>query len=350
MRRNPVDIYAIQKSIDLANRGIEQNQKIESWVEVYEYDSVPIRVKHYSCELRTYRRDGGAVAYSHQILVHGVVSSDDYFSGFSTDMAELGISSSVIDLPRLPNCMLLNQDFNLLDWQVDAVSTISQKISNDLGLTRDGRGFILGGHSRGGKLAVKAASQLAKTDCAMAGLLLLAPAGFHDIADANRFKAVGLAARMGAYALRHPSTITQHAPMIIRTVAKSPLQSYMEIDDALSASVVNDLIPLVTPPHPTPVMIITANADEFISERLIAEALDEHGLLDLMQYLAMSSVASNHMLGIISTHNAISKADPNTVSGKALQFNQALAPEYSPLAINGVNGSISRLMRLHGQR
>lgn len=350
MKRNTVDIYGIQKAIDESNRQFEESQEVDSWIQLYDYEGVIIRVRHYSCNPRTYRSDGVSVAYSHQILVHGVVSSEYYFRRFGKDMAELGISSSVIELPRLSNCMLLDKDFSLLDWQVNAISTISQKISKDLGITHDGRGFILGGHSRGGKLAVKAASQLSKTNCAMAGLLLLAPAGFHDIADANRFKAVGLAAKMGAYALRHPSAISQHAPMIVRTVAKSPLQSYLEIDDALSASVINDLIPLVTAPKPIPVMIITANADEFISERLIVEALDEHKLFDLMQYLAISSVSSNHMLGIVSAHNVISNADPNTVSGKALQFNQALAPEYSPLAINGDNGSVARLTRLHGQR
>ncbi len=366
---------------DLLNRRVEDSQVPSSTVEAYYYQGIDYQVKHHNpSTLRTYiDEDSRVVRYPHIIFVHGVASDLSYFDNLCEDLSRLGLSSSVIELPRLGQIFI--DENELLDWQIGAVLNIYEQLKT----ADSSRKIILSGHSRGGMLVIMAAEYLNEIEAESfyetvaakfdpidtldlidmtsgemydlapdvfhnyqydgpSGLIPLATAGLRKIGDGKLYKGLPMLLPLFLNNLasikNKNNRFKQNALMVGRVILKNIPQTLVEVKQAMD----NDVSDSLAKMPDVDIFIPFAKKDEFINYK------DLYELVLTNPNVSAVTVDSAHMLDKINHDEIISEADPLTLTGQILQFCQYKAEGYSPKSFHPASGSLYRLSNFNLQQ
>ncbi len=334
------DLQAMVRYEDLANAKEEQEQKPFSNTKEHYFGGIKYSVKnHFPSKYRTYiNEEGESVVYPHLLMVHGVASDASYFDPFCTDMARLGIASSVVELPRTMTAAI--KGGKLLDWQVGAMAHTYELLKET---SRADGEIILAGHSRGAIVATLAAQKLYDNDYYRPkGLILLAPAGIDKIAEGKLYKGVPLLGPLLVNNLvsgigSEKERVKSNASMVARVILKNIPQSLLEVKQAMNTVVSDNFQKMPN----LDILVPFAEDDEFIKyEELYKVALTNPNV-------SVVTVDSSHMLNNPSYEDILSLSDPRLLPGQVLQFMQSQIKNYTNRLLISKYGAVGRVGRVN---
>lgn len=328
------------QEFDLAQQNREQASDSTREVNFYDYKGIVFPVATYIPEKpRTLSEDmysqeqdaaKSKLKYPEFILVHGLGSNETFFKPLAEQFNKIGLVVHAIRLPR--NDKFKNSE--LLDWQIEATAAVFNRLNQD---HYNEAGYIIGGHSRGGMIAAKAGrlvlSQFIETDTEdrpIKGVLLLAPAGFSEIADGNLPKAMLYNGKnMVANVLRHGSAphISRLGGMVAGTIVQGFGQTIQEARHAISITILDDIDFLVD--NRVKVHIIIAEKDGAIDQKAIIEKIIKKG----SENISLTTIPTAHHLEEAYSTDIVSLTDPRTISGSVLSWLVSLSPEEDPYGL-----------------
>lgn len=334
------NLQAMIRYEDLANAQEEQEQKPFSNVREYYFGGLKYPVKnHFPSKYRTYKNEESEdVIYPHLLMVHGVASDASYFDPFCSDMARLGIASSVVELPRTMTAALKGD--KLLDWQAGAVAHTYELLKET---TRTDGDIILVGHSRGFIVATLAAEKLYENEFYRPRAIMpFAPAGLKEIADGKIYKGIPLLGPLVLNSLiagfgNNRKRVKQNASMVARVILKNIPQSLLEVKQAMNVVIVDKLKNMPE----MEVFIPFAENDEFINYKELYRLALENSNVSVV------TVESSHMLDNPRYDDVISLSDTRLLTGQSLAFLQYLIDNYSNKVFDGDNGISYRLSKVN---
>lgn len=330
------EIYRNKIDIPNAQREAEQYSDITTNRLVLEGRPYQLTTYMPSNGLRTWQNCAGErVKYPQLLLSHGVASDSRYFEALFKKLNMLGIGCSAPSLPREKG--IVKDGDELIRWQAAALVQ-----SHDfLQQTYENENIVLGGHSRGAIVSIKATEKLVadSLDDGHVGLLLLAPAGLDTMSPKNLGRSALNLLPLAYNSLHHSndvSLIGKYALMGIQTILSNPHQSLIETYQALSMNLGGSLH---TNLANVPVFIPAAEHDEFIDHKRIIQLAESAPNANI----CVVTMNTNHMFGQLTEPDMFSLADPRLLSGQILAWMQSLTDNYRPLSVRQDDGSVRRV-------
>ncbi len=305
-----------------AEREARQMSAIENII--LEHEGKPFHLTSFrpTDGLRTWTNEfGDEVQYPELLMVHGVASDERYFWSLFQKMNKLGIACSAIELPREHG--VIHDAQGLLDWQVGA-TVATQKFLQE---QHSNQHVVLGGHSRGSIVTVKAAERIVAENGsgAIDGILLLAPS-----VEPKSLGRVGLNLFTLAYnSFKHSRDIrlvSRYVLMIAEVVAENVQQSIIETKQALTINVKEEMYHSL---KDVSFFIPAGENDEFVDHKALAQL----ALFAPEGNISITTLNTNHMLGEREQQGVRSQADPRLLSGQVLSWLQSLTKTYRPLSL-----------------
>lgn len=380
---------------DAWNALLESNQEFITTTFEFEVDGYIFKLtRHEPNKKRTYKdSQENDVHYPEMLMVHGFVSDESYFGGvndgrLTEQICRLGLTVNTLTLPDGMGHLSAEE---ILEIQARGVQAAYNSLSTG---KAKGSEVILTAHSRGAIVATHAAYLLkkehaehdnltqeeqAKSAKPLKGLVLLAPAGLHDIGSGSilsaSLKIPDLAKKSIGDIRSHPRSTFAHLGMVARSLVSDPMMRLKEAVIAASS----DIKPILSElSNSMSILIIAAENDAFVDHKKLYEfvkencsikceiTIDENTTHDNEPTDSSCDLDANNGISLLTikglTHMLLDKkyksgADPRGLPGILLQFFQSRMPDpkdgkrngHSPISYkagNKVDGVIPKPSRL----